>query len=470
VAAYELKKAGIPFRIFEASSRVGGRVYTLDNFNSEGQTAELGAEYFEEDHRLIFDLCQELNLPIDEVKWDKSLEKQISWSRGKILTVKETLPRLQKLSAQLIRLKIELVGDRNEMITPFNFHEYPAAERYDQMPIAEILKKMENHVDSETLRLFETTCLAQFGRSLEQVSSLHLINTIDLEASSQRNLYKVRYGNQRLLRTLYDRVSSVLPDFFVRLDSALVEISEKGGYFQCYFKTPQGSKHYQARHIIMALPINQYKNIEGFGNLKLSSQKKESMQKVELAAHTKVVMGYKQRFWLKKQESIPASRGCFIKDSVPQITWDGSATFDPVTTGLVVPNGSNDSGAPNAAKGIFSVLVGGEVAETAGSNYSEQVIKDLQVFSKSFKTEYDGNNHVMNWKHRTNCQGSFVMYRPGQFLNYHGVWSESDYEGRLAYAGEHCHLTRYGTLVGALESGRKAALDIIGIFQKDKKT
>lgn len=442
MAAYELKKAGVPFRLFEASGRVGGRVYTLENFDSDNHVAELGAEYFEEDHKLIFELCKELNLPVDEVKFENNLERQLTFSRGKILLSKDTNPRLQKLSTELIRFKVKLMGDRNEVVTPFNFQEFPKAVAFDQMSVAALLKTLENSVDAETLKIFETSCVAQFGRSTSDVSALHLLNSIDLESKSQKALFRVRYGNQRLLKTLYERVSSVMPEFFVRLDSPLAEISEQGEFFQCFFRTPEGGKKYEARQIIFALPVNQYKNIEGFRSLKLSERKKEALDQVQLASHTKIVLGYKQKFWLRHQENIPASRGSFFKDNLPLITWDGSA-------------------AQIGNKGLLAVLMGGDPSENMGSNYVEQVQKELQVFGRSFKTEFDNSSHIMNWKKRLFTEGSYVIYPPGEFLKFHAIWSEPDYKGRLSYAGEHCHLSRYGTLSGALESGRESALRII---------
>ena len=233
-----------------------------------------------------------------------------------------------------------------------------------------------------------------------------------------------------------------MPDFFVRLDSPLIEIKEKANSFYCFFKSPTGNKKFEAQKMILALPVNQYKNIEGFLNLKISEDKKESLKRIELASHSKIVLGYKQKFWFKRQDLLPASRGSFFKENWPMITWDGSL-------------------AQVGNKGILAALIGGEASETLGSGYAEQIIKELQVFSRSFKSEFENNSHLMDWKKKPHIGGSYVIYGPGDFLKFHGLWSESDYNGRLAYAGEHCHLTRFGTLSGALESGRQAATAMI---------
>src|SRR5947209_2039027 len=49
-AAYSLQKAGIPFRVFEASQRVGGRIFTQTNFSADGQFIERGGELIDTDH------------------------------------------------------------------------------------------------------------------------------------------------------------------------------------------------------------------------------------------------------------------------------------------------------------------------------------------------------------------------------------------------------------------------------------
>ena len=43
-AAWTLAKAGVPVVVYEASGRVGGRIWTFPGFNDDGQFIELGAE------------------------------------------------------------------------------------------------------------------------------------------------------------------------------------------------------------------------------------------------------------------------------------------------------------------------------------------------------------------------------------------------------------------------------------------
>ena len=60
LTAYHLKNAGIPFKIIEARDRIGGRIHTL---HGESNTAvEMGATWFQAEHRLLIQLLKELDL------------------------------------------------------------------------------------------------------------------------------------------------------------------------------------------------------------------------------------------------------------------------------------------------------------------------------------------------------------------------------------------------------------------------
>src|SRR6185312_15397092 len=66
-AAYQLKKSNIPYRVFEASSRIGGRILTVQDVNRAAQWADLGAEKILAHQANVLDLCKELKLYLTEI-------------------------------------------------------------------------------------------------------------------------------------------------------------------------------------------------------------------------------------------------------------------------------------------------------------------------------------------------------------------------------------------------------------------
>jgi monoamine oxidase len=66
-AAYRLHQRGVPVRVFEAQSRVGGRMYSLRGGFADGQVVELGGELIDTGHTAIRTLADELDVALDDV-------------------------------------------------------------------------------------------------------------------------------------------------------------------------------------------------------------------------------------------------------------------------------------------------------------------------------------------------------------------------------------------------------------------
>ena len=71
LTAYRLKSAGIPFKILEARSRIGGRINTIKN--DSGASVEMGATWFNDAHQSLIDLLKEFDLNYFEQFMDGSV-------------------------------------------------------------------------------------------------------------------------------------------------------------------------------------------------------------------------------------------------------------------------------------------------------------------------------------------------------------------------------------------------------------
>ena len=87
-AAYALKKRKIPYRLFEASSRMGGRVQSVSIVPDGSVVAEMGAEFFDDTHDSVHTLLEELNLPAIEIKKLQALKVIFLNSMGKSTKLK----------------------------------------------------------------------------------------------------------------------------------------------------------------------------------------------------------------------------------------------------------------------------------------------------------------------------------------------------------------------------------------------
>lgn len=89
VAAYRLSQGGVRPQLFEASERLGGRIFTQDKFNDQGMFCELGGELIDSAQSSIIDLCRELHVSLEDFTESDSGLSRIYYARQKLRTETE---------------------------------------------------------------------------------------------------------------------------------------------------------------------------------------------------------------------------------------------------------------------------------------------------------------------------------------------------------------------------------------------
>lgn len=437
MAAYQLKKNQIPYRLYEASPRLGGRVYTLDDFNDAGQFVELGAESFNSQHRLIQELCKELRLPMQSLAEPGGVEKQLYYLDGRISTGGEFAREMQGLAQKIVRHRLEVTADLDPDDAWRELPASQAATKWDVVPLSRFLTDLGGDPRSRAHRLFKRACETQFGVEAEKISALQFLMSLDPE-NREGPPSRVEGGMGRLMRTLYERVCGVLPDFFVRPEHQLVGIEDDGTFFTCRFKTPQGLRTVEAKRVIWALPPTAFPSITGWDRLEIAPERRARVANTRLAPQARVVLGFKERFWNLKTEGPPASSGTWLGDFTQQSFWEA-------TRGQA------------GKKGALGFSLSGEEARLAGPMNVDKALDDLSLVYKRGRVFFDNRSTVVAWARQPLAGGSLSYFAPGQYLQGLGSFQSADYDGRMVFAGEHTDPRFHGTVEGALQSGRRAA-------------
>lgn len=432
-AAHELKRRKIPYRVVEASGRFGGRVRTLNHFNESDQFAELGAEFVDARHQAVFDLCSELNLALDTV--DESSGGPVYFHRGRAVPSAELNRALQPVLSRLIRERLRITGDLEDPLRAFRRGGgSKRAEELDAYSFEELLRRLGAGASPLALDELRRAALVQFGVEPSKQSALHFLMSLDPEVR-QAGLYRVRGGTQTLTRTLYERVSGILPDFFVRFETRLTSVRDRGGFFECRLRTPNGGRRYEVRSILFALPPAALRSIEGFGDLPIAAGIKEAVAGWTMASHSRAVLSFRERFWQAKDEKIQATS--VLGDFPSQSFWDSSR------------------GQAGKA-GLLTATIAGRDGELVGAATPGRVLEDIGQVWKRAASFRDGPSVVKNWSRVDGLGGSVSVFEPGKFMRWNGIFEESG-DPRLAFAGEHVSGGFGGTLQGAIETGRQAA-------------
>lgn len=440
-AAYTLKKNKIPYRLFEASSRVGGRIYTLQNFTAGGLHAELGGEFFRDTHRRIFQLGKELNLGSHEVPLEKHREALVL-EEGKIWTQANFLRQMRPLFAELTRLSNELFFRREVLLTADNIGQYEKALYYDALSAEDFIHGLRLRMDVLPLNLFLLQVRHRFGVEPSQLSALQLMSEINRDPSLGLGEHNRRFrlvgGSGALTRTLYERVAGVIPDYLVKVNHALNAIAPLTDGFELEFRTPSGRQSFRTKQIICTLPFSTLRDVDGWRRLDFSPRKRELIQAQAYSSQTKAVLEFQTAFWKQKTKEHPAYDGRLLGDFPSQNFWDA---------GL----GQEGEGA------LLATRRGGRSAATLEAGILRQALEDLEKIHPGAAELATENQNYMNWGERAWQKGGASFFAPEQYHKFSGVAAKPEYGGRFLFAGEHTSVEFSGTMEGAFASGVAAA-------------
>jgi monoamine oxidase len=440
-AAYHLKKNRVPYRLFEASSRLGGRVQTLEHFNSDQQFAEAGAEFFEGSHRELAQLCQELNLKIQNISYDPKVGRGLYWLDGKIVAEKEFRKALRPLALKLAQLRGEILSSVSGELQATSLAILPQAQEADRNSLANVIEPFRDKIPKPVLETFENLCISEWGVETSDINLLHFLVKLSLEdhaaSVAPAKLLRIEGGNSKLVQILGERVQGVLAGFSLKLEHQVVELQRRAGGYNCTFKTPKGHETIWARQVICTLPWSILKDVEGLRNLELPKPQVEAIENAFYAKHAKSICSYKEPVWKHRKADSSAFQGNFRGQLLGQSYWD-SSRGQTGTHGLL----TSQSG------GKKSQALTPELAAT-------ECLLDLRRFFKEQSPEE--NSHLTKWENKPFAKGSRHCSRPGTYLKHLEMLTVQDEKTGFFFAGEHMSFRDAGTMNGAVKTAVDAA-------------
>lgn len=416
MAAHTLKKNRIPFRLFEATNRPGGRLYTVAA--SDGTPLEMGADHFESHHSLVFELLKEFQLEFEETIWDPSNQPLWRSSKGDVLTDADYQKVSTPLVQKMIRNRVQAFGttDQFQILNP------ELAKEIDTLSMAQYLKANWAQPDDRVVQFWDAWARTQYSADSEKVSALRWLWDQRPDRRT-RNFYRVKGGWESLNKVMFERIAGVIPDHLVRLRWALTKVQKTQDGFRCFFRTPKGVETLETHNIIFAIPVNQYAKIDGFMDLEIAEEKKQALRTIGLGEASKAYISFKPgttELWEKS----------FLRNRI-QMSY--------------LKTDSND-------------WVGG----LRGGEQSQWTLPDLESWRSGLLSsgtnlkEGQFDYHVINWKDRPFIQGARSLWGPGQWGTYSTIFERGDFDDSLMWAGEFVPSQEKGTVQSALISGQAA--------------
>lgn len=444
-AGYTLKKAGVPFRILEANSRVGGRIFTKQGFNSDRHFVELGAEYVDSDHQTLLQLAKEVGLEIQDLNAeDRGAQSEIFYFGGTARYHYDLLAA----AAPFVRA---VQAAKAEIGPQFNYRNVPLkGVEWDQVTLAEFLQSLRGRVEDWFLDIVSVGYTLEMGREPEEQSVLNLFWQVDdslndgdfeLFGPSDETL-RVKGGNSRLPERLAEILSQD-PEALT-LNTRVLSMHRRGGNIVVTVDCDGRTVEYKANRVICALPLSALKQIEGLERIGFSQAKLDCIRDMRYGQNSKIIMDFSSRLWRQKGNSIRSSTGSMIGDFPSQSFWETSK-------------------GQGGRHGVLTNFLGGRAGLNANPDQIlTTTLPDLGRMLPTISSQYQNVSATMNWNRLPWVEGSYICVSTGQYSRFFGAQSEPELNGQILFAGEHTSVEFMGYMNGAYETGIQAAQVLTG--------
>jgi monoamine oxidase len=438
--AYRLKQAGYACQIYEATTRAGGRCWTRYGGFAEGQITERGGEFIDTGHGRIRTLAGELGLPLLDVKAAETPgTSTLFYFDGQPYTEAQAQEDYREVRPQL---------SKDVKTAPFPTTYRRSTRRGRELDHTSVAEYIDQIVPggrgSPFGQLLDVAYNIEYGAETDGQSALNLLYLLGYSppefaifGESDERL-KVDGGNDQLVRALVAEVGSQ-----IRFASVLVEIARRanGGY-DLVFDRAGTTTHVRADRVVLALPFSVLRASVDYSRASFSSLKDLAIRTLGMGANAKLAVQFTDRHW--------RALGCngeTFSDQGYQASWEATR-------------------AQSGSAGILVDYTGGDYAaglSGSADSLARRFAAQLEPVLPGIAARYNGRAKLDHWPSNPWTHGAYAYYKVGQYTSFGGI--EGAREGECHFCGEHTSLGAQGFMEGAVETGERAAREVIAALR-----
>jgi monoamine oxidase len=443
--AYRLRQAGYAATVYEASDRVGGRCWTIRDVFDGGQIAEHGGELIDQGHTAIRQLAKELGFTLDNLlagqlngtedffRFDRA-----PYSFGDAIDdVKGIWQQIHNdVSAAGYPTLFDSYTQRGFELDHLSITDYinayvPAsAKGYDVGP----------GMQSKLGQLLDVAYNIEYGGECSTQSSLNLLYLLAYSGQGQLRIfgpsnekYHVAGGNDQIPLAL-----AALLEGQIAHGMELTTIAQnRGGTYSLSFRGV-GNVTIVDR-VVLALPFSLLKSVD-YTRANFGALKDTAIQDLPMGTNSKLHVQFSERYWNKL-----GNNGNTYADTGYQNTWEVTRA-QPGKPGILVDYtvgtivATFDSGTPDSR--------------------ARQFLRQLEPVLPGISSRYIAGKATIDfWTGYPWTKGSYSFWKVGQYTGFSGV--EKLRRGKVHFCGEHTSQDFQGYLNGAVDTGERAAREIL---------
>ena len=481
-AAFELQNLGHRVRVYEASGRVGGRVYTK-RFHS-GQYHEFGAMRIPASHDYTRHYVREMGLRLRRFVTSHRDADALYHLRGRVSTIRDAGDVIDGY-----RISPFERGIAKDPVAPAIFGHYiqrvldsltyedtqglfgyqlltPRVEELERQTLGEFLERNVQGPDTRELIGAVTGLEVWWDRALSMFIRDELVETgVGLE--------EIVGGMDCLPNAMKTRLNHGT----IRFDTQVLAIERRDPKVRIRLRQGDGAPTpVDCDHVICTIPFSVLRQMELSG---LGVLKQRAIRNLAYASSTKVLLECSERFWETRYNIIG---GASLSDGITRATYypsDNAAASETnwasqesrqhgksLHTCLTLSKPSDRAAVRDwSASHGPGVLVGsynwgsdarrmGAMSKDERADVVSTVIANFHPEIREFVREHDS----VFWDEQRWASGAFCFMQPGDLRDYYHDAVRA--EGNLHFAGEHTSLEQ-GWIQGALMSALRAVEEVI---------
>ena len=408
---HELKKAGVSAALYEASSRPGGRCYSLRGI-FPGQVAERGGELIDNLHKTMIGYAREFGLTLEDIgKQPGEIFYHFDGVRVPEATVVE-------------EFRAFVAAMRNDLRT---ISAEPTADNHTPADVALDLTSLRQYLETRgagriAAKAIEEAYVAEYGREIDEQSCLNFLLFIHADRRSKFTPFGI-YSDERY--HIVEGNDAIAAGLASRLAGQI----EYGRRLTAVSKLPTGrvrltfSDRTTADHdaVVLTLPFTVLRSVE-FRGIDLPPAKRYAIDKLGYGDNAKLMVGFGKPYWRDL-----GSNGSSYSDLLNhQATWETNPAEGVSFRAVLTDYSGGERGR----------TIGRLGAQAAASLFLSDVDRVFPGAAANVRKAGSGVvAHLEHWPSNPLSLGSYTCYLPGQFTTIAG--NEAKPVGNIFFAGEH---------------------------------
>ena len=460
-AALILQDAGLPYSIYEASDRVGGRMHSDATTWGDGMVSEWCGEFIDGNHETIHQLIKRFGLTVIDLERGRTGQVQNAVYLFNRYRKSEELAESFQALAELLEQQVQEAG----FPTTYT-HFTQAGFKLDHLSVYDWIEQyVKGGHETPLGHILDTACTGFYGLDIKEQSSLNLVYMFGSPDSARgpttmrptQGSSKIAGGNEQLPQA----IARSLPEGSIHLQHQLVAIERQGeASLTLTFATANGPLQVSCEHAILALPFSTLRRVD-YQRAGFDSLKQVAIAELGYGTISKLFLQFDTPYWYQDGPWPHPDSGFILTDLDIQVLWDTSLG-QTGTHGLLVDYTGGRRGAAYAPATAYSTT--DDSANIQG--YAQNCLQQLEHVFPGISAHYTGKAALSYPTGDPYHLGSYACWRVGQYTRFGGY--EGVRQGPIHFAGEHCSVDFQGYMEGAAKEGARAAQEIIQDLNKHK--